>query len=96
MITITEEPHRITVSGHAGYAPPGQDIVCAAVSALAQALAYSPYLHPRLIDNSTGFLEIVLQEDLTEAEEALVGSFFNGVNAIAASYPGYVKVVRKD
>ena len=29
------------IAGHAGYGPPGQDIVCAAVSMLAQALAAS-------------------------------------------------------
>ena len=29
---------RVTVMGHAGYAPKGQDIVCAAVSALVYAL----------------------------------------------------------
>ncbi len=29
----------LTVEGHAGYAPKGQDIVCAAVSVLVQALA---------------------------------------------------------
>ena len=31
----------LTAQGHAGYAPAGQDIVCAAVSALMQTLAYS-------------------------------------------------------
>lgn len=29
---------RVTVTGHAGYAPKGQDIVCAAASALVFAL----------------------------------------------------------
>ena len=32
---------RLEASGHAGYAPAGQDIVCAAVSCLMQTLAYS-------------------------------------------------------
>ena len=31
----------LQTSGHAGYAPKGQDIVCAAVSTLMQSLAYS-------------------------------------------------------
>lgn len=30
---------RLTVAGHAGYAPPGQDILCAAASILAESLA---------------------------------------------------------
>ena len=32
----------LQTSGHAGYAPKGQDIVCAAVSTLMQSLAYGP------------------------------------------------------
>ena len=39
MIRVTAEPGRLTVRGHADYAPKGQDIVCAAVSALLLALA---------------------------------------------------------
>lgn len=38
MIRVTAEPERLTVQGHAGFAPRGQDIVCAAVSALMLAL----------------------------------------------------------
>ena len=39
MIRVTAEPGRLTLEGHAGYAPAGKDIVCAAVSALVLALA---------------------------------------------------------
>ena len=39
MIRVTAEPGRLTLEGHAGYAPTGKDIVCAAVSALVLALA---------------------------------------------------------
>lgn len=41
MIKIEYCPEAFTLraSGHAGYAPPGQDIVCAAVSTLIQTLA---------------------------------------------------------
>lgn len=38
MIHVTAEAGRLTLEGHAGYAPAGQDIVCAAVSALVLAL----------------------------------------------------------
>ena len=38
MIRVTAEPERLTVQGHAGFAPRGQDIVCAAASALMLAL----------------------------------------------------------
>ena len=39
MIRVTAERGRLTLEGHAGYAPTGKDIVCAAVSALVLALA---------------------------------------------------------
>lgn len=39
MICVRLEPERMTLEGHAGYAPKGEDIVCAAVSALMLALA---------------------------------------------------------
>ena len=38
-VTITE--HGLTVDGHAGYAEIGNDIICAAVSALTQGLVHS-------------------------------------------------------
>ena len=39
MIRVRFDGAQMTVSGHAGYAPAGRDIVCAAVSALVYALA---------------------------------------------------------
>lgn len=39
MIRIGIAPWRLQADGHAGYDEPGKDIVCAAVSALLQALA---------------------------------------------------------
>ena len=38
MICAVFGENRVTLRGHAGYAPPGEDIVCAAASALAFAL----------------------------------------------------------
>lgn len=38
MINVTIEQEKITASGHAGYAPKGQDIVCAAFSVLSLTL----------------------------------------------------------
>ena len=41
MIEVTVRKDRITVSGHAGYAEAGKDIVCAGVTALTQSLVSS-------------------------------------------------------
>ena len=49
MITIIydekEKDMILQASGHAGYAEKGSDIVCAAVSALMQTLAYLSLIH---------------------------------------------------
>ncbi|MCI7181565.1 MAG: ribosomal-processing cysteine protease Prp [Schaedlerella sp.] len=41
MIEVIVHQDGIKISGHAGYAPQGQDIVCAAVSAITQTLIKS-------------------------------------------------------
>ena len=41
MIEVRIRPERIEISGHAGYAEPGKDIVCAGVTALMQTLIQS-------------------------------------------------------
>ena len=41
MIEVRIRPERIEISGHAGYAEPGKDIVCAGVTALTQTLIQS-------------------------------------------------------
>ncbi len=41
MIEIRADPNRIALYGHANYAEPGKDIVCAAVSALVYTLQES-------------------------------------------------------
>ena len=41
MIEVRIRPERIEISGHAGYAEYGKDIVCAGVTALTQTLIQS-------------------------------------------------------
>ena len=41
MIDVTVRKDRLTVSGHAGYAASGEDIICAAVTALSGTLVKS-------------------------------------------------------
>ncbi|MDD7020097.1 ribosomal-processing cysteine protease Prp [Hornefia butyriciproducens] len=98
MIQITETRNRLTVFGHAGYAPPGEDIVCAAISALTQTLAAS-------VEELTGTgikcdlrrgNAVIEYEDLTEDAQLLVESFFIGAEGIAKAYPDCVRTVRMD
>lgn len=94
MITISITETSIHVLGHAGAGPPGQDIVCSAVSTLAQNLISSI---EELTDDkikhsiSPGMVDID-HEELSEASKLLVDSFFLGICRIANSYPEYVRI----
>lgn len=90
MIRVRAVERRITVSGHAGHAPVGQDIVCAAVSALMYALA--GYLEETgqaaRSDIRRGYADIEGAEGCGAAF-ALVRC---GMEQLAAAYPGCVEM----
>lgn len=97
MIDVQISDNKITVSGHAEHAPPGQDIVCAAVSVLVQTLAASINgLTGDKIEHDIRLGRAVIRyEDLTERSRLLVESFLVGVSGVAASYPECVKISRE-
>lgn len=94
MIVVTVDKSMVSVLGHAGYAPQGQDIVCAGVTALTQTLAAS-------LDNLTddrldytiapGIFKLKTKS-LSSKAKLLVDSFFIGVCGIADAYPNYVRI----
>lgn len=90
MIRVRAGERRITVSGHAGHAPVGQDIVCAAVSALTYALA--GYLEETgqaaRSDIRRGYADIEGAEGCGAAF-ALVRC---GMEQLAAAYPDCVEM----
>ena len=95
MIEITVTDSSVQITGHAGYADPGKDIVCAAISALGQTLLLS--LEELTDDDysavvSDGSMNIKFRT-LSDKAKALKGSFFIGCKAISESYPEYVRMV---
>lgn len=95
MIKIDISPHGLTVDGHAGYAKTGNDIICAAVSALAQGLIHSlealteDRISYRLVD---GHIDINYR-NLSERGKLLIDSFFLAVSDIQLTYgEEYVKI----
>lgn len=94
MIDITDYNGRIKIMGHAGFAKPGEDIVCAGVSALAQTLIASIeqltqdkikyVVSPGTVDIKYG--------NLSEQAQVLVDSFFVGIQMIADEYPANVRL----
>ena len=89
MIRAVFADKEITVQGHAGYAPKGQDIVCAAVSALVYALIAALEERDNLRETviRTGYAAIRAKEKDT-AFDVIRG----GLRQIAARYPAYMTV----
>ena len=98
MIEIKRNENSISIKGHAGYAPHGQDIVCAAVSTLVQtflasveeltadeiAATYTPQ----------GQIQSIQYEHLSERAQVLEDALFVGLHLIADSYPANVRIVQ--
>jgi uncharacterized protein YsxB (DUF464 family) len=96
LISIRREDGYITIKGHAGYAPIGQDIVCAAVSALVQTFLVS--VEELTADeitahrNEQGQIETIQYRKLSEGAQLLLASFFVGIRMIADSYPSNIEL----
>lgn len=94
MIIVERGKDNITVKGHANYAPIGQDIVCSAVSALAQTLIQSvEELTADKIEYSMqpGTVDIKFW-CLSEQSKTLIDAFFIGIKGIAEAHPDNVKL----
>lgn len=95
MIVVTITQDGLTVDGHAGYAETGNDIICAAVSALTQGLIHSM---EALTDDrisyriASGHVDIKYK-NLSEQGKLLIDSFFIAVSDIQMTYGDqYVKI----
>lgn len=94
MIAVCVRKDRVTVSGHAGYAEAGKDIVCAGVTALIQTLIKSigDLTEDKIeYEISPGRADIHYR-DLSEAGKLLIDSFFIGVCAIADEFPDHIRI----
>lgn len=97
MTEVTRYKDRITIKGHSGYAPIGQDIVCAAVSVLVQTLIQSvEELTADKIEYSMqpGTVDIKFW-CLSDPSKVLIDAFFIGIKGIEESYPDNVKLTER-
>lgn len=95
VIVVTLTQSGLTVDGHAGYAETGNDIICAAISALAQGLLHSlDALTEDSVSSEIANGHIALKwENLSEQGKLLIDSFFLAVSDIQSTYGGqYVKI----
>lgn len=95
MIEVKHTSGCITVSGHAGYAPIGQDIVCAAVSTLLQVFCASveKLTADEIKSNMAAGNAVIEYGNLSKEAQLLVDSFFVGIQMIADEYPQNVRIV---
>lgn len=95
MIEVSVRKGSIAVTGHAKFAPPGQDIVCASISMLTQNLIKSieDLTEDKIeYEISPGRVDIYYG-NLSEESKTLVDSFFIGICMIANEYPENVRIV---
>ena len=87
-------------SGHSGWAESGDDVVCAAVSAVLQAawLGLSEVAHVEVeAARENGKLSLIWARGARSdaAAQAIVATAALSVEHIAAQYPGHVRVVHE-
>ena len=92
-----------TAKGHSGYAEAGEDIVCAAVSALTQtAYLGLTELVKADVDCSQrdGELRVMLPDRLPEEQgekaELILGTMLLGLRAIEENYSDYLKIHKRE
>jgi len=97
MITVTQLPGNIIIEGHAGYAPHGQDIVCAAVSALLQTFVASveEMTTDEIKSDMAAGRAVIEYKSLSEKGQLLMDSFLLGVRMISDEYSDYIKMCRR-
>lgn len=91
------------ITGHAYSDEPGKDLVCAAVSTLAQTLVNAVESIGGIPETSlfvkidNGYLELKLNEDdLSDVVDIIFGTFRVGIEGIEGTYSKYVKLKIKE
>jgi hypothetical protein len=92
----------LEICGHAGYAEYGKDIVCAAVSALAETAALSlekvAGVKP-LVRKREGYFLLKLPENITEdaytRSSIIIEAICLGLEDMSKSYPSHIQVKMK-
>ncbi|MFD1674999.1 ribosomal-processing cysteine protease Prp [Alicyclobacillus fodiniaquatilis] len=95
---IAQQQNRVSgfrVTGHAGYAESGSDIVCAAISVLVYNAINSCERFADLaldVQDQGDTLICRLPKHPTDAVRLLINSLFYGVEQVAEQYPEYVRI----
>ena len=92
--------HKVIIKGHAGSAPHGEDLVCAAVSALTYTLAanacelrdggYTRHINTK-VDAGDSEISVVPTSRYASVAELVISAVCVGFEVLAEQYPDYVK-----
>lgn len=94
------ERAEVSITGHAGYAPAGSDIVCAGVSSLFYALANELFCleeqqggcHGVTVENKEGMGKIGAHIRGGSKAEGALEMFLSGIELMAHEYGDYISI----
>lgn len=95
MIEVQLDYLELTIKGHAGYAPAGQDIVCSAISVLTQTLVNTLDKTNKVLieDMQDGSVHVAFS-NMSQGGKLIIDSFYESYLSIATQYPKHVKMVQ--
>lgn len=94
MITVTITHDKITLTGHANYAPKGYDIVCEAMGALTQTFAASmPEWRTKRMESGNVEFDT---SNLTHDEQVMRTSYIKGIELLESAYPANVHIINNN
>ena len=100
MIRVTCEPRRVVLEGHAGYAPKGSDIVCAAVSSAAYLTANTVTevigAKPELTVDENGAMRLVLSAAEAARCSDILQGFLLHLDALGQDYPKQIQLIHSE
>ena len=96
MITVKVSKDEVQIKGHAKYAPIGEDIVCAGVTALYQTTVEyitSVINEPLTVKEVKQTNEYtLLTKNLSDEAKVLVGAFLYGLKLIEEEFPNHITI----
>ena len=89
------------LSGHAGYATSGADIVCAAISMLTTNTinsieTFTDDFFSYEENEETGYMKLMLDENASDKSQLLISSMVLGLSQLEKSYRKYVRLKNKE
>lgn len=105
MITVIYDDKflALSVDGHAGYAPKGQDIICSSVSILTLTLATYVKKSEEMLEDVTleledgsSYIQITPKKDYHEGCKAVFDAICEGYKLLAKNEPKYVEYISRE